>query len=69
MGNTGVTESTEGIPISYTAANLEILESELAALVQLSETFALRDSEDSVDIDNLLGQIKTMRDLSTYRRI
>jgi hypothetical protein len=58
MGNTGVTESTEGVPISYTAANLEILQSELAALVQLSETFALRDSEDSVDIDNLLGQIK-----------
>jgi len=58
MGNTGVTESTEGVPISYTAANLEILQSELEALVQLSETFALRDSEDSVDIDNLLGQIK-----------
>jgi hypothetical protein len=60
MGNRYVTEESfsNETPISYTAASLNILESELADLAEISDLFKSRIEEDTVDIDNLLGQVK-----------
>ena len=60
MGNRHVTEESfsNETPISYTAASLNILESELADLAEISDLFKSRIEEDTVDIDNLLGQVK-----------
>jgi hypothetical protein len=68
MGNTGVTENVayeDELPISYQPANLDILKAELKRLINLSDDgpniFAIRNEEDSVDINNILGKIKAFK--------
>jgi len=67
MGNTAVTEDVvEGeLPISYQPATLDILNAELKRLINLSDDgpniFAIRNEEDSVDINNILGKIKAFK--------
>ena len=65
MGNTAVTEDVVGneLPISYQSASLNVLEETLKTLMDMSEEgnpniFAIRNQEDSVDINNLAGKIK-----------
>jgi alkylated DNA repair dioxygenase AlkB len=60
MGNTGVTEDKVGneLPISYQSASLDILKDELKYLVSISRLFELKNQEDNIDINNLLGKVK-----------
>jgi hypothetical protein len=60
MGNTGVTEDKVGneLPISYQSASLDILQDELEYLVSISRLFELKNQEDNIDINNLLGKVK-----------
>ena len=61
VGNTGVTEAKEGVPISYQAANTEALTITLATLAEQSDVFKQRIAEDNVDVDNMLGKIKAFK--------
>ena len=64
IGNTGVTESKEGVPISYQAANTNVLwdaktkTGVLAELAEVSDVFKERIEEGNIDVDNLTGKIK-----------
>ena len=61
VGNTGVTESKTGIPISYSPATTEALDIVLAELVELSPEFARRVEEGNIDVDNMVGKIKSFK--------
>ena len=61
VGNRGVTESKEGVPISYQAANTEALTVTLSILAEQSDVFKQRITEDDVDVDNMLGKIKAFK--------
>ena len=61
MANKHVTESKEGIPISYQAADVEVLKDVLAELVSESDVFKNRVEEDNVDVDNLLGKTQAFK--------
>jgi len=61
ISHTGVTESKEGVPISYQPANTEALTSVLAELASQSPEFAKRIEEGDVDVDNMSGKIKAFK--------
>ena len=61
VGNRAVTESKDGVPISYQPANTEALDEALAFLVEKSDVFKQRVEEDNIDVDNMLGKVKAFK--------
>ncbi len=64
IGNKGVSESKDGVPISYQAANTDVLWNAktrtgvLAELAEVSDVFKERIEEGNIDVDNMTGKIK-----------
>ena len=57
VSNTGVTESKTGVPISYQAADQQIIKDVLAELADESQYFKDKVEENISDINNLNGKI------------